>query len=151
MMDGPCVGGPYYLLCERVCVTGPAGGESGGGGRGEEGPYTCCASPGELHRTAGRIDLASRSAGLQERIKRQLIKAGGLYGGYSAFAPVQGKQLATSCVFLTPAAALNQAPGAKVSPLDAAHSSRLNVWLFLMRRPVIDACVAPRVQVRFYE
>lgn len=53
VMDGPCVGGPYYLLCERVCVTGPGG----------HTPAARPEVPGEPRRTAGRIDLASRSAG----------------------------------------------------------------------------------------
>lgn len=67
-------------------------------------------SPGELQRTAGRIDLASRSAGLQERIKQQLIKPG-VFMAATPLCPVGEKQLATSCVFLTPAAALNEARG----------------------------------------
>ena len=56
--DGWAVcGGRYYLLCERVCVTGPRG------------PYTCCASrePRRAQRTAGRIDLAARSAGCRNK------------------------------------------------------------------------------------
>lgn len=56
--DGWAVcGGCYYLLCERVCVTGLSG------------PYTCCAlrEPRLAWRTAGRIDLAVRSPGCRNK------------------------------------------------------------------------------------
>lgn len=41
-------------------------------------------SPGELQRTAGRIDLASRSAWAAGTNQATANKIRGLYGGYSA-------------------------------------------------------------------
>lgn len=61
--DGWAVcGGRYYLLCERVCVT-RAWWRWGGGS------YTCCVSrePSRALRTAGCIDLASRSVGCRNK------------------------------------------------------------------------------------
>lgn len=135
MMDGPCVGGPYYLLCERVCVTGLVWCVCvcGVGSWGWEGAYTCCASPGELQRTAGRIDLASRPAGAAGTNQATANKSWGPLWRLLRFAPSR-KTTGDIMCFPNARCRASPSPGAMVSPLDAVRGSRLNVWL-LMRRP----------------